>query len=333
MPVCGSQMPLCDVPIRFDTYKGCTHACEYCFVKRLSDIKQVSMGESIQSLKSFISGKRTKTTSWCDWDIPIHWGGESDPFQPCEKLYHRSYEALKVFAATGYPFIVSTKSTLPVQKEYLDLFKRCNCVFQASMVCSKYDAYEKGAPTFEERKKMLAIMAPNVKRVVVRAQPYLLEVEKDVKEQIKKYADIGVYGIVFEGMKYRTKRQNTEKWYGDNVLKKSMLKRSFEILMEECHKCGIVFLCGENRLRSMGDSLTCCGCEGLEGFKVNTFNQNSFNCGRTYTVSDAQKKAGTASGFITMCEGMEHKYGLALEKMSFAEAMNRHYNAHPDLVR
>ena len=82
----------------------------------------------------------------------------------------------------------------------------------------------------------------------------------------------------------------------------------------------------------MGDDLTCCGCGGLEGFKVNTYNQNSFNCGRKYELSEAQKKIGTAGGFITMCEGMEHKYGLALEKMSFAEAMERHYRQHPDLV-
>ena len=29
------------------------------------------------------------------------------------------------------------------------------------------------------------------------------------------------------------------------------------------------FYSGENRLRAMGDSMTCCGIDGLEGFKGN----------------------------------------------------------------
>ena len=64
MPECGSQLPLCDVPIRFDTYKGCTHACSYCFVNRNYDIKNIEMGESAQSLTNFIKGKRSLVTSW-----------------------------------------------------------------------------------------------------------------------------------------------------------------------------------------------------------------------------------------------------------------------------
>ena len=42
MPRCGSQILLCDVPVRFDTYRGCSHGCTYCFTARkvkLSDIK------------------------------------------------------------------------------------------------------------------------------------------------------------------------------------------------------------------------------------------------------------------------------------------------------
>ncbi len=31
MPECGSQVILCDLPVRMDTYKGCSHNCKYCF--------------------------------------------------------------------------------------------------------------------------------------------------------------------------------------------------------------------------------------------------------------------------------------------------------------
>lgn len=78
MPNCGSQCWLCDLPIRFDTYKGCTHDCKYCFVRRKSGL-EVELGETIKALIPFIQGKRTKGTAWCDWDIPIHWGGDERP--------------------------------------------------------------------------------------------------------------------------------------------------------------------------------------------------------------------------------------------------------------
>lgn len=80
MPKSGSQIILCDVPIRFDTYTGCSHACSYCFVKREKNIADIGLGESPSVLLNFIKGKRDRTTNWCDWDIPLHWGGHERPF-------------------------------------------------------------------------------------------------------------------------------------------------------------------------------------------------------------------------------------------------------------
>ena len=332
MPTCGSQIPICDVPIRYDTYTGCTHACSYCFAKRLSDITQVGLGETPRQLLNFIQGKRSSVTSWCDWDIPIHWGGVSDPFQPCERLYRRSLESLKVFRETKYPYIVSTKATLPAEDEYLDIIKDTNVVFQVSMVSEQYNKFESGCPSFAERLEMVKTLTPYVKRMVIRAQPFVLEVEQDIIDAMPAYRDAGVYGIILEGMKYRTKRADTEKWYGDNVLKKGLLKRSFQRIKEEAHKHNLVFLCGENRLRSMSDDLTCCGCGGLEGFEVNKLNFNSFNLGREYEPTKAQQTTGTAGAFITMLQGMEHKYGLALKKLSFDEMMKLHHNKHNKMI-
>ena len=100
MPKCGSQIILCDLPIRFDTYKGCSHGCKYCFVTRKTDINNIEIGETAKHLEKFIEGKRNEETAWCDWDIPLHWGGVSDPFQPIELKYRISFECLKIFAKT-----------------------------------------------------------------------------------------------------------------------------------------------------------------------------------------------------------------------------------------
>ena len=204
MPRCGSQIILCDVPIRYDTYKGCGHACSYCFVGRKVDISKITTDESVKSLAEFIKGKRTLETSWCDWDIPLHWGGMSDPFQPLERIHKRSLDSLKVFAETQYPFIVSTKSALIGEEPYLSLIKKSNCVVQFSIASPQYDKIEQGAATFEQRMNTAAKIAP-YKHVVFRIQPYITQIFTDVVKEIFTHVDVTralryakVYISVFE---------------------------------------------------------------------------------------------------------------------------------------
>ena len=75
-------------------------------------------------------------------------------------------------------------------------------------------------------------------------------------------------------MKMQKKVAGMIKNGADFVYPKNILQNKWQDLKEECHKYGLVFLSGENRLRNMGDSLTCCGCDGLEGFVVNHSNLN-----------------------------------------------------------
>ena len=189
-----------------------------------------------------------------------------------EKRYRLSYECLKVLAKTQYPFIVSTKGKLIVEKEYLDLLSKCNCVVQISMICSQYDKLELGAPSYEERLEMCKILSKKVKRVIVRIQPYMTQVFKDVKDNMKRLSEAGVYGVVVEGMKFAKKRGKLIKVGGDFVYPKEVLQKDFIQLKEEAHKYGLKFYCGENRLRTLGDAMCCCGIENLEGFKGNSYN-------------------------------------------------------------
>lgn len=277
MPNCGSQCILCDLPIRMDTYKGCTHACDYCFVKRKTDITQVELGDGIESIKSFISGKRTQETNWCDWDIPLHWGGMSDPFQPAEKHFKRSLEVLKIFAETKYPFVFSTKGKLCVEGEWYELLRQCNCVGQISMAASSYDIIEQGAPTFEERLVIVKKLSKIIKRVNIRVQPYYMDKHAEILGNVKRFAEAGAHGIILEGFKSPSVRKDGMiKNGGDFVYALKFLKPKFEAIRDEAHKYGLSFYAGENRLRYMGDDLCCCGIDELEGFKPNKYNANHF---------------------------------------------------------
>lgn len=296
---CGSQITICDMPIRFDTYKGCSHACAYCFVKRNRDITKIEADNCVQSLVNFISGKRTQNTSWCDWEIPLHWGGMSDPFQPIERKHRISLRCLEVFAKTQYPVAISTKGKLICAPEYLSVLKQCNAAVQVSMLCSKYDKIERGCPSFEERLEMVRTLAKNCRRVIIRAQPYMLEVFKDLMENIPRFAEAGAYGLTIEGMKFTSSRQGLVKVGADFCYPESLLKHDYEIIKQQCHRYGLKFYCAENRLRSLGDSMTCCGVDGL-GWEVNTFNIPRIMNGEKQTARERMKEIGTGYCFKAM---------------------------------
>lgn len=270
MPKVGSQITLCDLPVRFDTYEGCSHACRYCFANRKRDITQIGYSEGAESLRDFINGARSGELKWLDWNIPLHFGGMSDPFQPIEKTAKKTLAALQVFAETQYPFIISTKNKLIAEEPYLSLIKKCNVVVQISAACNEYDGIERGASTFAERVQAMAAISP-YKRVIVRVQPYIPDLKLNVLRSLKTFAEAGVYGITIEGMKYIKKMAGTILLGGDHVYPARLLRAHYTDIRNECHRLGMRFFCAENRLRSMGDDLCCCGIEGM-GWQANTGN-------------------------------------------------------------
>lgn len=322
MPECGSQVLFCDNPIRFDTYRGCSHWCNYCFASKKQDMSCIEVDEGVEALKRFIRGERTIETSWCDWNIPLHIGGMSDPLQPAEKKHRRTWECLKVLRDTQYPFILSTKGKLLGDDEYLNLLSECNGMVQVSLVAPIFDKIETGAPNFEERLKIIAKASKKLKRVVIRIQPYVIEAKPYILENLGRYKDAGVYGIIVEGMKFFKKTPFTERFQGDFVYEKQILERDFIEIKAEAHKNNLKFFCGENRLRQMGDSLNCCGSDGLEGFKSNCYNLNHLVLGNGAKPTEAMKKAGSACCFSAMCQTTIGN--RQLKKMSFFEVMNKY---------
>lgn len=320
MPSCGSQVILCDLPIRFDTYEGCGHICKYCFAYRKRDVTKIGDGESAESLRRFIEGRRMNDVSWCDWNIPLHWGGMSDPFQPIERTRRRSLEALKVFAETQYPFVVSTKGLLLAEEPYLSLISQCNAVVQVSIVCDKYDDIEKGASTFAQRLEMIRKVAPHVKRVICRIQPYMTSVYTDVLRNLPKFKEAGAYGVILEGMKFPKKLPGLEKVGGDYCYPTEILRPQFERIRDTAHNVGLRFFSGENRLRAMGDSLCCCGIEGLEGFQPNTYNMNHYLYDRdNFVPRPHMEVAGTADCYGSLLQSTNSN--RVIRTKSFAHYM------------
>lgn len=331
MPKCGSQAILCGLPIRFDTYKGCSHFCAYCFAQRKIELNEIRFDEGEKALKDFISGKRTQETNWCDWRIPLHWGGLSDPFQPAEKKYKNSLKCLEILAETKYPFVVSTKGALVIEKEYLDLLSKCNCVVQISAVSSQYDKLEPGAPSYEERIEMIEKLSSKVLRVIMRIQPYITDVHDDVISNMERVSKVGAYGVILEGMKFAKRQPGLERVGADFVYPLDILRRHYREIRAAAHKVGLKFYCGENRLRSMGDSLTCCGIDGLDGFQANEFNLCHLINGNKATPTERQKEVGTATCYKANSQDTINTERL--KNSSFSGYQLREYQRRPEYYK
>jgi hypothetical protein len=80
---------------------------------------------------------------------------------------------------------------------------------------------------------------------------------------------------------------------------------------------------GKDRIRSLGDSLTCCGIDGLSGFQTNTFNLNHILNGDKVLPSPQQKTDGTAGCFQSLFQDSLRARMCA--KNSFADWMIYYY--------
>lgn len=301
MPHCGSQVILCDMPINFDTYKGCSHRCTYCYVTRKgADMKDIGLAEGPKELEAWINGKRSADTNWVDWRAPIHWGSMSDPFQPCERHFKRSMECLEVFARTQYPVVFSSKGAVLRDANYLEALSRCNVVAQISLVAPSYDAHDLGAPTFEDRIAVIRGLVPVCKRVIVRAQPFDPAVTDEViNETVPAIVEAGAYGLTVEGWKFFQPQRGTVKVGADFVFDLQILSPAIQRIGTAARAAGLKYYVAENRLRFMGDSVSCCGIDGLEGFRGNMANLNHLLAG-DYEATEGQRRKKTGDVFASM---------------------------------
>lgn len=318
---CGSQCLTCDYPIHFDTYIGCSHACKYCYVKNKYSIENIKPINTVKSLKNFIKGNRNFETKWCDWNIPLHWGANSDPFQPCEKKYKKSLDCLKIFAESGYPVIISTKNpSMLTEEPYLSLIEKCNCVLQVSMACSKYDKLEPYASKYEERLQAIKILSKKVKRVIARVRPYFPDTHKDILKEIKRYKEVGVYAISVSSFYSLKKQKGMSKNGNYYTFSNDFLYPKYMELKKQCAKNGIEFLCSECGLDHLGDNLNCCGCNGLEDFKGNNFNVSHLAYDEIKPeATEAMKQNDTYQPFKGI--GQNQIWAMKCKNKSFEELM------------
>lgn len=199
------------------------------------------------------------------------------------------------------------------------------------MVCSEYDVLEPGAPSFEERLEMVRKLAHRVKRVNIRIQPYMTEVFSSVMGNIRRFREAGAHGVIVEGMKFLKRKPGLVKVGGDYAYKQDTLKAHYEVIRDEAHANRLAFYCGENRLRGMGDDLTCCGIDGLNGFTPNEFNLCHLINGKKAEPTIRMQEPGTARCFQSLKQtAANHR---ELKDKSFSGCMLEYYSSDKEYIK
>ena len=106
------------VPFRYtiNAYRGCSHACTYCFARPTHEYLGLGAGEdfdrkvvvkvnAVERLRAELAAR-----TWCGEHIAM--GTNTDPYQRCEGKYHLTRGIVAVLAQAANPFSVLTKSTL-----------------------------------------------------------------------------------------------------------------------------------------------------------------------------------------------------------------------------
>jgi DNA repair photolyase len=99
-----------------NVYRGCSHACTYCFARPTHEYLGLNTGEDFERRLvvkvNAVERLRAELRSpkWGGHHIAM--GTNTDPYQRCEGKYHLTQGAVKVLGEARNPFSILTKSTL-----------------------------------------------------------------------------------------------------------------------------------------------------------------------------------------------------------------------------
>jgi DNA repair photolyase len=116
-----------------NTYRGCTHACEYCYARKYQRHLELGTGQDFSSfilvkmnLPERLRHEVTRAT-WARENVAV--GTATDCYQPIEGHYRITRRALEVLVAAETPFSIVTKGPMIVRDAdvLVEATKRAGC--------------------------------------------------------------------------------------------------------------------------------------------------------------------------------------------------------------
>lgn len=310
-----SDCDICLNALRCDTYSDCIFGCKYCFARdKLMTLysafydgweQGMIRPTKIETLEDGFKQAYSRKGSVSDWKLGLRWGHAihfstlTDPFQPVERRLGISLQFLKLVKEYDHPLIISTKSILPLEDDYVRAISDLkNVILQVSLPTSNEKVARKlepRAPLPRDRLKVTQTYKSLGIRTVLRVQPIiptltdnenLLQTVEDATDKVdvmntKEYflsmnkkilefydTDFGI-DIVDEMHKIGSPidirgaqiRANNVWALGQHLAAKEL-----------CHRNGIIHNVDASSGHTLSDQFHCCGGDGLKGFKEDALN-------------------------------------------------------------
>ena len=171
----GNEGERCHYSTRLDTYGcGCAHNCAYCYARSLLAFRGLWKPNS-PSVTSKYELSKALAHKMNAGDV-VRLGGMTDCFQPAEREYHRTLDAIRMCNWRGIHYLIVTKS--PLVAEYADVLSRELAHIQISITSTSAEKsleIEPGAPVPAERIAAVEQLAAKGFDVSVRLSPFIPE--------------------------------------------------------------------------------------------------------------------------------------------------------------
>jgi DNA repair photolyase len=197
------------MPFRFtiNAYRGCSHACTYCFARPTHGYLNLNTGEdfdrrivvkvnAVERARAEVASK-----SWAGDTIAM--GTNTDPYQRCEGKYRLTRGIIEVLRDAANPFSILTKSTLILRD--LDVLTEAASVTHVRLAFSigtldeeVWRASEPGAPHPRRRVEAVArLNAAGIPTSVLVAPilPGLSDSPEQIETVVRACADAGAVSV------------------------------------------------------------------------------------------------------------------------------------------
>ena len=210
MPAVKVINPVHGMPFRwsFNPYRGCSHACRYCYARRTHEFLGYNAAEDFERviLVKYDAPERLdeelSRPGWRRESVAL--GTATDPYQPLEGRLRITRRSLAVFLAHRNPVSLVTKSTLIVRdRDLLAALCRQAPATTVWLTVTTLDpelarVVEPGAPPPRQRLRAVRRLAESGVRVGVLVAPVLPGLTDDaatLREIVRAAAEAGAFDV------------------------------------------------------------------------------------------------------------------------------------------
>ena len=283
-----SERLLCPLPLKLESYSGCSGGCAYCSRNGLRDRPYGVTVNNVQYIeKYFFRSGKGMVRALIDQRSPIQIGPTSDPLQRAERSHGNTLKILKILQDRQYPTVLTTKFPHRLcGAEYARSMDGLPLVVQVSISAAEPDMLanlEPGAPSLPRRLEAMAQLHEAGVNVQLRLWPYIPDLVGNVADLLQEAKDVGVQTVLANPLKiyHNGGREGINRALGRDYIGTTSLdyvnggvfsimslgeqQQEMGALNDLCRSLGMDMLSCDDWPGSR-DWRDCCGVGGLPGF-------------------------------------------------------------------